>query len=369
MTTNYPTSLDIYVNPAITDLVGVEIGGRTHDEFHADNNDAIEALQAKVGANSSTVQTSHDFKLSEISTGDKAVAKTASQTLTNKSLQDSTTTIVDNTDATKAFKFEASGITTGTTRTFTVPDANTTLVGTDTVQTITNKRIPAIFDTNGNEMIEMTATASAVNNLEVVNAATGGDVEVKAKGDDTNVNLKVKGKGTGSVKLGNAELKFPNADSTAGYSLTTNGSGQLQFQDVNATTLAIETGSFVLVNSGTTVITHSLGRNPRKITFFTGFSKTGSGSSSIYQFNSHGVTTYNGTTITNIAQAIVGDQSGSFRNAVNATSNCIYVDAADISPTTSRFGTAAVTGVTSTNVTVTNSFTGTLAITVNYIIE
>ena len=47
----------------------------------------------------------------------------------------------DNTDATKKAAFVISGITTNTTRTFTMPDATTTIVGTDATQTLTNKTL------------------------------------------------------------------------------------------------------------------------------------------------------------------------------------------------------------------------------------
>jgi len=57
------------------------------------------------------------------------------------SFSDSAFRIVDNADATKQVAFEASGITTATTRTYTMPNASTTLVGTDTTQTLTNKTI------------------------------------------------------------------------------------------------------------------------------------------------------------------------------------------------------------------------------------
>ena len=92
------------------------------------------------------------FQLSGITTGTTRtltapdanttiVGTDATQTLTNKTFTDSTTTIQDDGDNTKKFQFEASGITTGTTRTLTIPDASTTLVGTDATQTLTNKTL------------------------------------------------------------------------------------------------------------------------------------------------------------------------------------------------------------------------------------
>lgn len=61
-----------------------------------------------------------------------------------------------------------------------------------------------IVDTSGNELIEFGVTASAVNEIKVTNAATGGDPTIAAQGGDTNVAIAVKGKGTGAVKLGQA---------------------------------------------------------------------------------------------------------------------------------------------------------------------
>lgn len=62
-------------------------------------------------------------------------------TLTNKSLQDSTTFIVDNGDATKKCQFQCSGITTGNTRTITIPDTDLVMSGRAVTETLTNKTI------------------------------------------------------------------------------------------------------------------------------------------------------------------------------------------------------------------------------------
>lgn len=46
----------------------------------------INAVEAKIGIDSSAVTTSHDYKLSEVTSTDKAVGKTATQTLSSKTL-------------------------------------------------------------------------------------------------------------------------------------------------------------------------------------------------------------------------------------------------------------------------------------------
>ena len=65
----------------------------------------------------------------------------STNTFTNKSLSDSTTYFIDDVDGTKKMQFQLSGITTATTRTLTVPDADLTIVGTATTQTLTNKTL------------------------------------------------------------------------------------------------------------------------------------------------------------------------------------------------------------------------------------
>lgn len=72
-----------------------------------------------------------------------------SETLSNKTIDNTNTvtvkdtlfTVQDNADTSKQLQLQLSGITTATTRTLTVPDASTTIVGTDTAQTLTNKTI------------------------------------------------------------------------------------------------------------------------------------------------------------------------------------------------------------------------------------
>jgi microcystin-dependent protein len=193
---NFPTSLDNLQNPTATNQVGV----LSHSQQHRDANDILEALEAKVGADGSAVETSHDFKLGEVTGADKAVSKTATQTLTNKTIEDLTSTGTNS--------------------------------GTETLnnKTINSPRIgTAILDSNGNEVIATPATASAINEITVTNSATGNDVQVTATGGDTDIGLKIKAKGSGKVKLGTAELQIPNTDGTAGQFMQTDGSGTLSF--------------------------------------------------------------------------------------------------------------------------------------------
>lgn len=180
----YPSDL----NPTLkTDWANNTLVEDTHPNEHNYVASAVDALKAKVGADGSAVTTSHDYKLGEVTGSDKAVGKTASQTLTNKTL--TTPKIAD----------------TG-----------------------------SINDTNDNEYLKFSSTASAVNEVNVTNSATGSAPIVGVSGGDTDIDLSLKGKGAGKVKFGTANIKLPNSDGTVGQVLSTDGSGNLSFTTVSS---------------------------------------------------------------------------------------------------------------------------------------
>ena len=81
------------------------------------------------------------------------------------------------------------------------------------VQTLTNKTlttpvIAQINDANGNEELKFTATASAVNELTVANAATGNNPVISATGGDTNVGITLTPKGDLGRITANGETKI-----------------------------------------------------------------------------------------------------------------------------------------------------------------
>ena len=61
MAINYPTSLDNFTNPTSSDAMNsVSV---PHATQHSDLNDAVEALEAKVGVNGSAVATSLEYRV------------------------------------------------------------------------------------------------------------------------------------------------------------------------------------------------------------------------------------------------------------------------------------------------------------------
>jgi hypothetical protein len=84
MATSFPTSLQDL--DATRGTNADSLSAVNHVTHHALEDDTIEALQAKVGADGSAVTTSHDYKLSGVTGSDKAVSKTGTETLTNKTL-------------------------------------------------------------------------------------------------------------------------------------------------------------------------------------------------------------------------------------------------------------------------------------------
>lgn len=104
-----------------------------------------------------------------------ATALEAATSLSVLSVVDSGFTVVDNADATKKIAFEVSGVTAGTTRTITAPDADLTLVGTATTQTLTNKTLTA-------------PVISTISNSGTLTLPTGSDTLVGRATTDTLTN-------------------------------------------------------------------------------------------------------------------------------------------------------------------------------------
>jgi hypothetical protein len=76
------------------------------------------------------------------------------------------------------------------------------------------KIVGDVIDTNGNELLKVTATASAVNELTLANAATGGAPALSATGGDTNIGIALTPKGTGGVVFPAGAVGTPSITTT-----------------------------------------------------------------------------------------------------------------------------------------------------------
>lgn len=117
----------------------------------------------------------------------------------------------------------------------------------------------AINDTNGAELIKVTATASAVNEVTLANAATGGKPTITASGTDTNITMKLAGKGTGSVEIAKAAytsstITASGAASTAATYIICNSGSALAVSLANGTVVG-EYKIFTNKGAGTATVT------------------------------------------------------------------------------------------------------------------
>ena len=114
-----------------------------------------------------------------------------------------------------------------------------------------------IRDENGNEQLIFETTGSAVNHIDITNAATGSGPEIGADGDDSNINLELRPKGTGEVQIGTGAATATLTSSGA-YNLTldTNGgtnSGNITITDgANGNIIATPNGTGLIEIAGAT---------------------------------------------------------------------------------------------------------------------
>ena len=145
-------------------------------------------------------------------------------------------------DPTKILQFAASGITTGTTRTLTAPDADTTIVGTDTTQTLTGKTLttPSFDDYTVFEEITIPASPAA-NTARLYSKDDGGgitklyfqdstgaeyDIGAAAGGGEINTASNVGLTGVGLyLQKTSANLEFKNIDAGSTKVTVTNDAG------------------------------------------------------------------------------------------------------------------------------------------------
>lgn len=150
----------------------------------------------------------------------------------------------DNVDPTKAMQFQIAGVTAGQTRVLTVPDANTTLVGTDATQTLTGKTINLTSNT-------LSGTTAQFNS-----ALSDGDFATLA-GSETlttkTINL-ASNTLTGTTAQFNAALSDNDFATLAGSETLTN---KTLTSAIVATSLLLNSGVVLNFNSGNVTITHS----------------------------------------------------------------------------------------------------------------
>jgi len=116
-------------------------------------------------------------------------------------------------------------------------EGDVTLTGTQTLtnKTLTSPKIgTSILDTSGNELMLLTATGSAVNEITLANAASGNAPSITASGE-TNVSLNLVPKGTGTLQGNGSALKIAGKETiwvpaTAMFGPTTNPADAAQVE-------------------------------------------------------------------------------------------------------------------------------------------
>ena len=134
-----------------------------------------------------------------------------------------------------------------TNKTLTSPTINT--------PTLSSPRVSVgIFDTNANELVGFSATASAINEITITNAAISNSPQISATGGDTNISLNLVPKGTGTVNAGGVPVVTTTGTQTlTNKTLTTPAISSIS----NGGTITIPSGTLTLATvTGTETLTN-----------------------------------------------------------------------------------------------------------------
>ena len=91
-----------------------------------------------------------------------------------------------------------------TNKTLTSPTVNTPTINAPKISGLSGGGV--LQDSSGNEVLELTKTASAVNHVNLTNNETNNNPKITAKGGDTNIGLELETKGTGKIILNNSHV-------------------------------------------------------------------------------------------------------------------------------------------------------------------
>jgi len=119
-----------------------------------------------------------------------------------------------------------------------------------------------INDENGNEQIVFQTTSSAVNQLDITNAATSNSPSIQATGGDSNIDLKLGPKGTGNIEILGAtnpgSIQLNCESNSHGIKLTSPAHSAAQSYELKFPTGNVTAGTFLKVDSisgsGTTAV-------------------------------------------------------------------------------------------------------------------
>lgn len=160
----------------------------------------------------------------------------------------------------------------------------TNLISTSSFTSL--KITTSINDASNNELLKFSSTASAVNEISIINNSTGLEPRIEVTGNDTNIGLNIRAKGTGVINLlgtntaqaeyrmfeqtgngsnyigfkppaavtANCTFTLPDGDGSAGQVIKTDGSKNLSFTTLSSVVSQIAPATATATATGTTAM-------------------------------------------------------------------------------------------------------------------